>query len=150
MTITVTYKRAFWYGLIVLMVVAFGVWMKQPPGKAHALDPLVGDLNRYALTNGQYPTQCVSFGTYTQLTQSFRVYTGSRDSNGVVWDPFDVSRHDFTVLVETNGYELFLPTERIKALTFSSFSVYRYDSVERRWRNGRIHWSLLGAYWSKD
>jgi hypothetical protein len=147
---TVAYRRTLWYGLVVLMVMAFGWWVMKPPGKAHALKPLIADLNQYAIANGRYPTQCLTFSSYTQLAKNFRVYTGSRDSNGVAWDPFDVSRHDFTVLVETNGYELFLPTGRIKHLTFSSFSVYRYDSTERRWRNGRIHWSLLGAYWSKD
>lgn len=133
-----------------LVAVAFAWWIKQPPGKAHALEPLIADLDGYAVANGQYPAQCLRFSSYTQLARDFRVYSGGRDSNGVIWDPFEVSRHDFTVLTETNGYELFLPTGRIKHLTFSSFSVYRYDSVKRRWKSGRIHWSLLGAYWSKD
>jgi hypothetical protein len=73
----------------------------------------------------------------------FSVYTGARDTNGVTWEARDVSRHDFTVLVDREGYEVFLPVGRMKMISFSSFPVWRNSSFDRRWQKGSIHWSLL-------
>jgi hypothetical protein len=97
-----------------------------------------------------FPTSYVSFASFTQLTQRFKVHTGGLDTNGMKWEPRDVSRHDFTVRVDLDGYEIFLPVGRMKFITFSSFPVWRYDSARRRWQKGRIHWSYLGSYWSKN
>lgn len=67
-----------------------------------------------------------------------------------MWMPNDVSSHDITILADTNGFEIFAPTGRMKPWSFSSFSVWRYSSQGQKWQNGRIHWSLLGSYWSED
>ena len=141
---------------ILLAAFALGVaitlflWLLTPPSKASKLQPLLADIDRYVSTNRGYPTSCLSFASFSQLTQHFSVYTGGRDTNGITWDPFEVSRHNFTVMVDQSGYEIFLPAGRVKPISFSSFPVWRYDSVKRRWQKGRIHWSYLGSYWSKD
>ena len=134
---------------------AFIWWLQTPPPKARQLLPLLKALNGYMATNGIYPTSCVSFAAFSQLTQHFSVYTGERDTNGVTWDPQDVSGHDFTVLVDRDGYEVFLPVGRMKMITFSGFPVWRYSSADHQWQKGRIHWSIVpigyeGSYWSKD
>jgi len=133
---------------------AFVWWLRSPPTKARYLRSLLSDMDSYLATNGTYPTSCVSFASFSQLTQRFRVYTGGRDTNGVTWEAREVSGHDFTVMVDREGYEVFLPVGRMKIISFSSFPVWRYVSTEHRWQKGRIHWSYSidqsGSYWSKE
>ncbi len=101
----------------------------------------------YALSHqGRYPSSCVGLASFSRLTEQFRVYVG--ESGGTTWDPFKVSDHDFTVMVSPRGYEIFLPTEQVKMKSFSSFEVWRYDSVARSWQRGRIHWTWGTVFWS--
>jgi len=125
-------------------------WLRSPPIKARFVRPLLAEMDAYKTTNGGYPTSCVSFASFSQLSRRFRVYTGGRDTNGVISETREVSSHDFAVLADSPGYEVFLPVGRMKMISFSSFPVWRYDSTERRWQKGRIHWSYSGSYWSKD
>jgi hypothetical protein len=122
--------------------------------KAIQLQSLLKDLDAYQATNRTYPTSCVNFGSFSQLTKHFTVYTGGRDKKGVTWETSEVSNHDFTVMVDRDGYEIFLPVGRMKIISFSSFPVWRYSSADHRWRKGRIHWSYAtdysGSYWSKE
>jgi hypothetical protein len=92
----------------------------------------------------------VSFSSFSNLTQQSSVYTGGRDTNGVIWETREVSRHDFTVMVDRAGYEVFFPVGRMKMISFSSFPVWRYSSTDHRWQKGRIHWSYGGSHWSYD
>ena len=125
-------------------------WMQTPPSKTRQLSPLLVEIDSFAQTNGAFPTSCTIFQSYGQLTQNFSVYSGKRDSADVTWEPAEVSRHDFTLMVVTNGYVVFLPVGRMKPISFSSFPVWRYDSSARHWDKGRIHWSYGGSYWSHD
>jgi len=140
--------------LLVLSVVGVGfglvMWFRNPPSKASQLQPLLADIDRYRFTNGAYPTTCVSFASFAQITQRFTIYTGGRDTNGVTWETRAVSDHDFTVLVDRAGYEVFLPVGHMKMISFSSFPVWRIDSSQQQWQRGRIHWSYGGSYWSVD
>ncbi len=140
--------------LFVGTVGAFIWWPRLPPSKARQLQPLLAELDAFRATNGVYPTSCVSFASFSNLTQRFSVYTGERNTNGVVWETREVSSHDFTVMVDRIGYEVFLPVGRMKIISFSSFSVWRYSSADHRWQKGRIHWSYgigyTGSYWSKE
>ena len=133
---------------------ALVMWLRTPPSKARQLQPLLADIDRYMSTNGSYPTSCVSFASFSNLTQRSSVYTGGRDTNEVVWETREVSSHDFTVMVDRAGYEVFLPVGRMKMISFSSFPVWRYSSADHRWQKGRIHWSYdigySGSYWSRD
>ncbi len=54
------------------------------------------------------------------------------------------------MLLTPKVFEIFIPTERVKMFSLSSFAVWRFTSEKERWENGRIHWSLLGTYWSED
>jgi hypothetical protein len=125
-------------------------WAHTPPNKAHLVQPLLAEMDAYRATNGAYATSYASFGSFSKLAQRYRVYTGERDTNGVTWETREVSGHDFTVLSDPSGYEVFLPVGRMKLISFSSFPVWRFASAEHRWQKGRIHWSLLGSYWSDD
>ena len=140
---------------IVVGVVFTSVWrLRSPPSKTRQLQPLLADMDSYRASNGAYPTSCVSFASFTQLMQHFSIYTGGRDTNGITWEAREVSDHDFTVMVDREGCEVFLPVGRMKLISFSSFPVWRYDSTGHRWRKGRIHWSYStgysGSYWSKE
>jgi hypothetical protein len=127
------------------------VWqLRSPPPKARSIRPLLEAMDAYRATNGAYPTSCVSLATFSQTTQRFTVYTGECDTNRVTWKPFAVSDNDFTVLVDRAGYEVFLPVGRMKMISFSSFPVWRIDSSQHRWQKGRIHWSVVGSFWSND
>jgi len=130
--------------------VVFMWWLRTPPSKAGELQPLMTQLENHKATIGNYPASYFSFASFTQLTQSFSVYIGSHDTNGITWEPRKVSNHDFTLLIGQGGYEIFLPVGRMKMVSFSSFPVWRYDSVNHRWQKGRIHWSYSGSYWSPD
>jgi hypothetical protein len=130
-------------------VFAFVWWLYSPPSKANAVRPLLRELEAYRAVNGAYPTSCVNLVTYPRLTRRFSIYTGELGTNEVTWDPFEVSKHDFTVLVGPAGYEVFLPVGRIKLISFSSFPVWHIDSWEHRWQKGRIHWSWIGTFWSE-
>jgi hypothetical protein len=131
-------RRTVLFALVVgAAVLAFAWWIRTPPSKARQLQPLLTEMDAYASTSGTYPTSCVGFPSFAQLTQRFSVYTGGRDTNGVTWETREVSDHDFTV-------------GRMKPLSFSSFPVWRYDSSRHRWQKGRIHWSFAGSHWSKD
>ena len=121
-----------------------------PPDKIKNLTPLLAEIDQYRATNNVYPLSYASFQSFTQLTRQFRVYSGGRDPQGITWEPLDVSNHDFTVMVDTNGYEIFVPAGRMKLISFSSFAVWRFDSSARKWQKGRIHWSYAGSYWSID
>jgi hypothetical protein len=130
---------------------AFACWLQSPPSKARVLRPLIADLDAYQATNGAYPMSCVSLASFSQTTQHVTIYTGQRDeTNGVTWETREVSDHDFTVLVDRAGYEIFLPVGDMKMISFSSFPVWRIDSSQHRWQKGRIHWSIAGSYWSND
>lgn len=130
--------------------IVFVSWLRTPPSKAEKLQPLMTQLENHKATNGNYPTSYVSFASFTQLTQRFSVYMGSHDTNGITWETRKVSDHDFTILIGQGGYEIFLPVGRMKMVSFSSFSVWRYDSFNHKWQKGRIHWSYSGSYWSPD
>lgn len=140
--------------LLVGVVFALHWWFRSPPSRARQLRPLLTEIDGYRATNGAYPTSCVSFASFSQLTQHCSVYTGRRETNGIIWETREVSDHDFTVMVDRQGYEVFLPVGRMKPISFTSFPVWRYDSAEHRWQKGRIHWSYAtdysGSYWSKE
>ena len=123
---------------------------RTPPSKVRQLQPLLADIDRYVSTNRAYPTSCVSLASFSRLTQHFSVYTGGRDTNGITWETREVSDHDFTVMVDQSGYEIFVPVGRMKLISFSSFPVWRYDSTAQQWHKGRMHWSYGGSYWSTD
>jgi hypothetical protein len=150
------FKRQFWgrvaffSAIMALQIYVIYLWIHTPPAKAENLQPLVVELDNYDKTRGQYPTSCVSLASFTHLSKNFTIYTGEPEANGIAWNPFEVSSHDFTILTTTNSYEIFLPAEHIKLISFSSFPVWHLDSDEHRWQKGRIHWSLIGSYWSKN
>ena len=130
---------------------ALAIWfVRAPPTKANLLQPLIREMDNHMETRGHYPTSCVSLVSFSQLTQHVSVYTGGSGQGAMTWEPREVSRHVFTIMVDTNGYEIFLPVGRMKLISFSSFPVWRYDSAKRRWQGGRIHWSYGGSYWSED
>jgi hypothetical protein len=134
------------------MGVALVLWLRKAPSKASQLHPLLADIDRYKSTNGIYPTSCASFASFSNLTQRFKVYTGAQGTNGVEWDTYEFNSHDFTDMVDRAGYEVFLPTGRMKMISFTSFKVWRYSSADHRWQKGRIHWSygFGNSYWSAD
>jgi hypothetical protein len=139
--------------LIVFVAIAvFIQWYRSPPPNARHLQQLLSDLERFKAATGAYPTSCASFTSFSNLAKVFKVYTGERQTNGVVWEPREVSDHHFSVLVDDVGYEIFLPVGRMKPISHSSFPVWRYSSAERKWQKGKIHWSFRidepGSYWS--
>ena len=154
MHITLNKRTLLWALIFILAIAAqifvFHLWLNTPPSKAGELSPLLKEINHYHATRGQYPKSIKIFSSFTNLTQRHSVYTGEQTTNGVTWQPYDVSNHDFTVMIAPDGYEIFLPVGHMKMISFSSFAVWRLDSNERRWRKGRIHWSLIGGYWSDD
>jgi hypothetical protein len=156
MTIRVPINRRSIATVFLLLVVAatFIWWLNLPPSKTKQLRPLMAELDAFNATNGLYPTSCIAFASYSNLTKQFRVYPGERDTNGIFWEPREVSGHTFTVMVDREGYEIFLPVGRMKMISFTSFPVWRYSSAEHHWRKGRIHWSYgidhTASYWSKD
>src|SRR5947207_13737862 len=97
--------------------VAFVGWLHLPPHKACFVRPLLKAIDAYWATNGAYPTSCVNFAAFSQVTNRFTVYTGGRDTNGSTWETRAVSDNDFTVLVDRTGYEVFLPVGRMKMIS---------------------------------
>jgi hypothetical protein len=150
MEITINRRTILLALMYIGIALAFLWWLCVPPTKARELRPLLKAMDSYMATNAKYPTSCAGFVSFTQLTQHFRVYTGEPTTNGIAWEPSEVSRHDFTVMVDKDGYEIFLPVGRMKLISFSSFPVWRYDSFHRHWQKGKIHWSFVGSYWSRN
>ena len=152
MEIIINRKSIIW-GIIfatflALQIFILHIWWNTSPAKAKNLNPLLEDINSYQKNHELYPASCEQFSSFTNLEKNFSIYTGESRTNGIIWQPNEVSGHDFTVMVGPKGYEVFLPVGRMKMISFSSFAVWRFDSTERRWQKGRIHWSLLGSYWS--
>ena len=153
MQITINRKTILWgiisVGIITFQIYVAYLWLHTPPAKAAQLKPLLKEIQDFKTVHGRYPSSCEQFSEFTNLTNNFSVYTGEHTTNGVDWLPTEVSNHDFTILVEREGYEIFLPTGRMKMISFSSFPVWRLDSTEHHWRKGRIHWFIGGSYWSE-
>lgn len=148
-------KRNFLWALLSAVAIGsqifiFYLWLATPPSKASQLKPFLKEIGNYQKTHGAYPKSIERFSSFTNLTRTFSVYGGEQTTNGITWQPYEVSHNDFTVMVTPNGYEVFLPVGHMKMYSFSSFAVWRLDSNERHWRKGRIHWSLIGSYWSAD
>jgi len=132
-------------------MLALFVWRAHsPPAKSQALQSLLADMERFRATNGLYPTSYAGFASFAQVTQQFSVYSGKKDTNGIFWETREVSSHHFTILGDSAGYEVFLPVGHMKMISFSSFPVWRFTSTDHKWEKGRIHWSLVESYWSKD
>jgi len=150
-------RRAFLLGLATAITagasataIALAMWSVSPPPNARELRAVLKDIDNYATTNGTYPTSWTKFASFSALTQHYGVYLGEWATNGITWQPYKVSSHDLTVMVDQDGYEIFLPVGRMKPVSFSSFPVWRYDSAKHHWEKGRIHWSVAGSYWSGD
>jgi hypothetical protein len=154
MQISLNRQTVLWTALLAtafaLQIYVFNLWLHTPPTKAKQLKLLIVEMDNYRKTHGRFPASCVDFDAFTNISKSFSIYTGELDTNGVSWSPFEVSKHDFTVLTDKTGYEIFLPKGQIKFISFSSFSVWCLDSNKHRWQKGRIHWSMLGSYWDEN
>jgi len=120
------------------------------PSKAKALSPLIEELGSIHTESGVYPVDLASLSSVAELRKNYKLYFGERTETNLVWDASDVSGHDLTILSDTNFFIMFAPVGRIKPISFSSFPVWRYTSDKPEWDRGRIHWSMLGTYWSKN
>jgi hypothetical protein len=118
------------------------------PAWAKATEPLILELEAYYQSHGRYPSAYTQLATYQSLQSRYSLYAG--ESDGKTWMPFRVSENDLSILVVPTAYEFFLPVENIKPMSITSFAVWRYDSVSHQWTKGRIHWSWIGSFWSKD
>ena len=143
-------RTLIWLAVAVGAVVAFVLWTHRLPAKARALAPVIAQLQAAHAATGQFPANPESLASVQTLERSYSVYFGQRTGSNFVWSTSDVSSHDLTLLVDTNGFCMFAPTGRMKLLSFSSFPVWRRTNEDTDWRRGRIHWSFLGTYWSKD
>ena len=144
-------KRILWLLLAVIVSVGLsGLLSRILPAKVKALDPVIAELQKCRNQAGGYPADPTSLASVRRLREEYRLYFGFRNGTNLMWDAADVSKHDLSVLVETNYFVLFAPVGQIKPWSFSSFPVWQRTPDDSRWRKGRIHWSLLGAYWSKD
>ena len=117
---------AMFLGMVGYLIIS---WWFSPPAKARHLAPLLAEIDNIKTITGKYPDSYLSFSSYSNLTKQLTVYAGNHDTNGIVWDPHEVSGHDFTVLLAEDGYEVFLPVGRIKMVSFSSFPVDRKSVV---------------------
>jgi len=127
MEITINRKTILW-GLIFVGAIAFQIfvvrlWLNTPPSKTKHLTPLLNEINSYQIAHGQYPLSFESLSSFTNIKSSFAVYAGERTTNGVEWQPDQVSNHDFTILVMPKCYQVFLPVGHMKMVSFSSFAV---------------------------
>lgn len=145
-------RRNVWVSLIVIGVVAGMLWPNSPPPKAKDLLPLLQELDEQMKAHGKYPTNYEDIKSLAALAKRHSVYTGFRnlETMEITWSPHEVSAHDFAVMTQASEFQIFVPSGRIKIYSFSSFPVWKYESSTRKWREGRIHWSILGAYWSED
>lgn len=139
-----------WLAVAAGFVTAYVLWSHRLPTKARALAPVIVQLEAARAATGQFPTHVESFASVQLLQRTYSVYLGERTGSNLVWSTPDVSSHDLTVLVDTNGFCMFAPTGKMKLWSFSSFPVWRRTHEDKAWRRGRIHWSLLGTYWSAD
>ena len=136
-------------GLTALSIGWF-LWGRSPPQKACDLDPVIHELTAYRAEHGVYPTNLLALASIQRLATRRSLFYGERKGSDLLWDPFQVSANDLTVLCCTNRFTLFAPTGRVKLYSFSSFPVWKYESESPVWSKGRIHWSLLGTYWSAE
>lgn len=139
-----------WLGAAVSVCIALVLWAHRLPAKARALAPLIAELQAAYAATTLYPTNVEELASVRTLERTYSVYFGQRTGSNIVWATSDVSSHDLTLLVDSNGFCMFAPTARMKLWSFSSFPVWRRTHEDTDWRRGRIHWSLLGTYWSKD
>ena len=135
-----------------LCIAVAGVWAvtRMPPAKARALDPVARELVEIHRNTGEYPLEISGLPSLRHVTAAHSVYFGKRTATNLAWDAWEVSSHDLTVLVATNLFVMYAPTGKIKPWSFSSYPVWRRTSEDADWRKGRIHWSLLGTYWSEQ
>lgn len=145
-----TKRVVTWLALLALGVLAFLLWSRRFPAKAKALAPVIAELESAHAAAGQYPTNVQSLASVQDVTRTYEIYFGERSETNLFWAAADISSHDLSILVGTNYFVLFAPTGRMKPWSFSSFPVWRRTHEDSDWRRGRIHWSLLGTYWSKN
>ncbi len=136
-------------GLIVIFI-GWWLWSMCIPAIARDLNPVIQELTALKLQNGIYPTNLLALASIQKLSKRRSLYYGERKDSDLFWDAFQVSAHELTVLSCTNTFTLFAPTGRIKLYSFSSFPVWKCDSESPEWKKGRIHWSMVGTYWSID
>lgn len=143
-------RTLVWLAVVAGVIIAFVLWTHRLPSKARALAPVIAQLQEVHAATGQFPENPESLASVQALERTYSVYFGQRTGSNFVWSTSDVSSHDLTLLVDTNGFCMFAPAGRMKPWSFSSFPVWRRTNEDTDWRRGRIHWSLLGTYWSKD
>ena len=140
-------------GLGISLSICLIIWLHTPPAKANQLRPLIEEIGAYKATNGHYPISCGNFASLAKLTNRFSVYTGSANQGGIqYWSYWEVEKHDFTVLLTPDGFNIFTPvagTERRQTFSFN-FVAWQYDSKNSLWRKGRIYYSSFGPYWKPD
>jgi hypothetical protein len=134
--------------LLILVCMAIGVsigicaiiWLHTPPAKAYQLRPLIKEIETYNANNGEYPTSCTNFSSFTKISKQFRIYSG----RGII--DAEIENYDFTILVNPEGYEIFLPATVSDRLSLN-FVAWRFDSGSHHWRKGRIRAPLWGSNW---
>lgn len=146
-----TIGRIIGLALCSLVIYFLIIRPRQLPEKVEALEPVIAELMNIKKQTGVFPADPASIASIEELGIEYRIYFGEVNEDKVVeWSPHKVSAHDFTVLVHSQGVAIFAPTGRIKPWSFSSFRVWRWTSYDSKWERGKIHWSLMGVYWSKN
>ena len=117
------------------------------------------EIDNYQATNGNYPISCEKFASFVKLTNQFSIYSvyASYIPQGTILlegriGGWDIKEHDFTILLNPNGYKIFFPvagTERMHTFSFD-FAVWYYNSKNGHWQKGRIHDTSFGPYWKPD
>lgn len=143
-------QRVVAWGVVIAAVLTFVLWTRHFPTKARALTPVITELETIYKTTGQFTTNVQALTSVKNIERTYRVYFGERPNTNLFWAAADVSSHDLTILVGTNYFLLFAPTGKMKLWSGSSFPAWRRIHEDSEWQRGRIHWSLLGTYWSKD
>ena len=137
-------------GIACVLLALWFILGQREPAKANALDPVADELLQIRKKTGMYPTDISVLSSLIPVRERYTLYFGQGTDTNLAWSPSDVSSHDLTVLVTTNYFVMFAPTGKIKLMSFSSFPVWRRTSDDTDWQKGRIHWSLIGTYWSED
>ena len=143
-------------GTCIFLGVCTIIWLHTPPPKADQLRPLMNEIGGYKAKFGKYPTSCDQFASFAKLTNQFSiyfVYASYIPQRTILLegriDGWNIKDHDFTILLNPDGYKLFFPiagTERDHPFNFD-FAAWCYDSKKGHWQKGRIHDTSFGPYW---